>query len=101
MILHIENPKEPTHIQKTIRAIKRIMQKCRINVVFLYINKEKFKTTSFIRASKRIKYTLAGVVQWIGRRPANPKVAGSIPHQGTCLRLRARSLVGGTQEATN
>ena len=29
--------------------------------------------------------SLAGVAQWIERRPVNPKVAGSIPCRGTCL----------------
>ena len=29
--------------------------------------------------------TLAGVAQWIERRPANQRVSGSIPSQGTCL----------------
>ena len=28
---------------------------------------------------------LAGVAQWIECRPANQRVAGSIPSQGTCL----------------
>ena len=28
---------------------------------------------------------LAGVAQWIERRPANQRVASSIPSQGTCL----------------
>ena len=30
-------------------------------------------------------WALGGVGQWIERWPANPKVAGSIPSQGTCL----------------
>ena len=29
--------------------------------------------------------SLAGVAQWIGRRPANQKVLGWFPSQGTCL----------------
>ena len=29
--------------------------------------------------------TLAGVVQWIERRPANQRVSGLIPSQVTCL----------------
>ena len=28
---------------------------------------------------------LAGVAQWMGHRPANQKVAGLTPSQGTCL----------------
>ena len=31
---------------------------------------------------------LAGIAQWIERRPANQKVSGSIPSQGTCLGCR-------------
>ena len=31
---------------------------------------------------------LAGVVQWIERRPAKQRVTGSIPSQGTCLGCR-------------
>ena len=30
-------------------------------------------------------HTLAGVAQWIECRPANQRVAGLIPSQGTCL----------------
>ena len=33
----------------------------------------------------KIKDALAGVAQWIECRPANQKVAGLIPCQGTCL----------------
>ena len=33
----------------------------------------------------KIIWTLAGVAQWIKRGPANQRVAGSIPSQGTCL----------------
>ena len=34
---------------------------------------------------KKKKTALAGVAQWIEWRPANQKVAGSIPSQGTYL----------------
>ena len=34
---------------------------------------------------KRIDGALAGVALWIEYRPANQRVAGSIPGQGTCL----------------
>ena len=34
---------------------------------------------------KKNLMALAGVAQWIERRPANQRVAGSIPSQGTCL----------------
>ena len=30
-------------------------------------------------------FALVGVAQWIERRPANQRVAGSLPSQGTCL----------------
>ena len=35
--------------------------------------------------SKKNKCALAGVAQWIECQPANQRVAGSIPSQGTCL----------------
>ena len=31
------------------------------------------------------RFALAGVAQWIERRPANGKIASSIPCQGICL----------------
>ena len=34
---------------------------------------------------KKKKSALAGVAQWIEHQPANQRVAGSIPSQGTCL----------------
>ena len=34
--------------------------------------------------SLKINLPLAGVAQWIGCRPANRRVTGSIPSQGTC-----------------
>ena len=33
----------------------------------------------------KVSFTLAGVAQWIEHWPANQRVAGSIPSQGTCL----------------
>ena len=36
----------------------------------------------------KIFHALAGVAQWIEHRPANQKVAGSIPSRGTCLGYR-------------
>ena len=45
-------------------------------LVWLAVQKELLKSENF---------ALAGVAQWIGCRPANKKVAGSIPSQGTCL----------------
>ena len=48
---------------------------------------------------KKRALALAGVTQWIERRPANQKVAGSIPSQGPCLGCRlTRSPVGGGGE---
>ena len=35
--------------------------------------------------SEKDHAALAGVAQWIERQPANQKVPGSIPSQGTCL----------------
>ena len=35
--------------------------------------------------SKRNQCALAGVAQWTEHRPVNPRAAGSIPSQGTCL----------------
>ena len=42
---------------------------------------------------------LAGVAQWIERRPVNQGVAGLIPSQGTCLGCRPVP-GGGSGEAT-
>ena len=50
--------------------------------------------------SMKMRYgALAGVAQWIERQPANQKVTGSIPSQGTCLGCRPGPPVGGMQEA--
>ena len=43
---------------------------------------------------------LAGVAQWIERKPANQRVAGLIPNLGHMPGLQARSPVGGLREAT-
>ena len=42
---------------------------------------------------------LAHVAQWIEHQPANQKVAGSIPGQGTCLGCEPGPQLGGTQKA--
>ena len=42
---------------------------------------------------------LAGVDQWVGGFPTNWKIAGLIHGQGTGQGCRARSPVGGVQEA--
>ena len=43
---------------------------------------------------------LAGVAQWIEYWPANQRVAGWIPRQGTCLGCGPGPQSGGAQEAT-
>ena len=42
-----------------------------------------------------------GVALTAGHRPANQKVTGSIPGQGTCLSCRFGPQLGQVQEATN
>ena len=46
------------------------------------MNLQKTKGKKKILKAER---ALAGVAQWIECRPVNPRVAGSIPSQGTCL----------------
>ena len=43
---------------------------------------------------KKLNIILTGVAQWIERRPANQRVTGSIPSQGTCLGYRPGPQVG-------
>ena len=38
--------------------------------------------------------TLAGVAQWVEHQPANQKVTGLIPSQGTCLGCRPGPCLG-------
>ena len=57
------------------------------------INKE-------IKLLKKNQTGLAGVAQWSEYQPANQRVASSIPSLGHMPGLRARSLAGGTREAT-
>ena len=38
-----------------------------------------------LKNKKKNKMALAGVVQWIEHQPVNQRLAGSMPHQGTCL----------------
>ena len=33
----------------------------------------------------KVSVALTGVAPWVGHHPANQKVTGSIPSQGTCL----------------
>ena len=50
---------------------------------------------------KKYILALAGVAQWVARRPENQGVAGSVPSQGTCLGFKpGRSPVEGAREAT-
>ena len=45
---------------------------------------------------KKSNRAMMGVVQWTECQPANQKVTGSIPSQGTCLGcLSGGTLVGG------
>ena len=45
-------------------------------------------------AAKKYREDLAGVAQWIECWPANQKVAGWIPSQGTCLGCRPGPQLG-------
>ena len=36
-------------------------------------------------SDKKLGLPLAGVAQWVGHHPADQRVTGSIPSQGTCL----------------
>ena len=46
-----------------------------------------------------LKFSLAGVAQWIECRPANQRVSGLIPNQGTAW-VVGQVPEGGAQEAT-
>ena len=43
------------------------------------------RTTPIYIINKIPKVALAGVAQWIEHQPANQRVTGSIPSEGTCL----------------
>ena len=43
------------------------------------------RTLGLDNGIKDVNAALAGVAQWIECQPANQRVAGWIPHQGTCL----------------
>ena len=43
----------------------------------------KILSVQAMKTGKNGQYPLAGVAQWVERWPANQKVAGSIPSQGT------------------
>ena len=49
---------------------------------------EKGKLLSYVQFTHSAKYidtALTSMAQWVGHHPANQKVAGLIPGQGTCL----------------
>ena len=52
--------------------------------VCTYINKCA-QILTLVLLDKEYRRALAGVAQWIERRPVNQRVAGAIPSQGTCL----------------
>ena len=52
-------------------------------MTFLY-----FSFSLFVASIPETQYALAGVAQWREHGPANRKVAGSIPSQGTGLGCR-------------
>ena len=65
--------------------IHRIRLMCRHYSSSLKFTPQGAKNTDNIKITKS---TLAGVAQWIERQPANQRVTGSIPSQGTCLGCR-------------
>ena len=54
----------------------------------LWIPKILMKIWWLFQSFKESLRALVGVAQWIERQPANQRVAGSIPSQGTCLDSR-------------
>ena len=60
---------------------------------------DKIQHLSLIKKKK--SHALTGLAQWIECRPANQKVTGLMPNQGTFLGCGARSPVGGVPEATD
>ena len=74
--------KKKTHIGYTKKEKKRKKKKERKKERKKGRKKEKEKER------KEKQFTLAGVAQWIECRPANLRVAGSIPCQDTCLGCR-------------
>ena len=56
------------------------------NLVFLFDNVcILYNELNTFRNVKSLEVALAGVAQWIEHLPANQKVTGSVPCQGTCL----------------
>ena len=90
----VEVPKEKSSITTTIWPVLRTMPAHRWALSkYEWISRKLFHLF-------KINWALAGVAQWIERWPANQRVAGSIPSQGTCLGFCPGLLVGGTREAT-
>ena len=66
--------------------------------LILFVQDLRRSITSF----KSMQSGWTGVAQGVGHHPANPKVTGLIPRQGTCLGYKqAWSLDGGVREATD
>ena len=53
-----------------------------------HILNHKFLVEAGYALKTLVGFALAGVVQWIEHRPANQRVASSIPNQGTSLGCR-------------
>ena len=47
--------------------------------------RERMKLDDYVTPYKKVTQAPAGVAQWIECQPANQRVTGSIPSQGTCL----------------
>ena len=60
-------------------------------------NRKKYNKKGFLKKER----ALVGVAQWIEHQPANQKVAGLSPSQGTCLGCRPGPWWGCVQEAAN
>ena len=55
---------------------------------FTFQNQAHIRLWIRFQLSKDIDQALAGIALWIEHGPANQRVAGSIPSQGTCLGCR-------------
>ena len=67
---------------------------------FANVEEVKQKTAQALRGIKIDDFSLAGVAQWVECQPANQRVTSSIPSQGTCIGVWAKSPVGCAWEAT-
>ena len=59
-----------------------------LSYCFWYFTVNASSFLRFIFGKIELYIALAGVAQWIEGQPANQRVAGSIPSQGTCLGCR-------------